>query len=60
MKNMRNIHFDHLPTQVPKSPYWGQGLESTIIFACFKGVWVPETYSLKKVHKIKAFGLSPF
>ena len=37
------FHFDHLPNQVPKSLYRLEGLESTILFALFWGVWLPQS-----------------
>ena len=48
------FHFDHLPTQVPKSPYWLQGLESAIIFAYFiLGLAPTEPFVSKKPKKLK-------
>ena len=60
--NMKNVwknftlpfHFDHLPTQVPRSPYWLQGFESVIICAHFCFSLAPtEPFVSKKSKKIK-------
>ena len=50
------FHFDHLPTQVPKSPYWLQGFESAIIFEhFFLGLAPTELFVSKKAQKIQFF-----
>ena len=42
------FHFDHLPTQVPKSQYLLEGLESPKIFAPFWGFGSHRAVCLKK------------
>ena len=49
------FHFDHLPTQVPKSPYWLQGLESAIIFEHFWGGLAPTDPFVSKKPKKRSF-----
>ena len=54
------FHFDHLLTQVPKSPYFIHGSESAKICTHFFWVWLQRSGLYKKRPKMYVFGLSPF
>ena len=56
-----SFKFDHLPTQLIKSPYWLQGIEYAIIFTHFFGglasteLFVSKTNKQKKVFSLGLF-----
>ena len=54
-------YFDYLQTQVLKSPYWLQGVESEIIFADFYlGLASTTPFVSKKPKIIIFYSLGPF